>query len=152
VELWLALARLESYASARVVLNRARQAVPTDASIWITAAKLEEAQARARPACPPCLARPAWPARPGRAPCPRRLPMQPRRAAAGSGQRSTERAPAPTALFAAGPRARARLRRGRGAQGNGDMVRKIIDRGVRSLETNQAVIDRETWFKARARV
>ena len=46
MELWLALARLESYANARVVLNRARQAVPTDASIWITAAKLEEAQAR----------------------------------------------------------------------------------------------------------
>ncbi len=46
VELWLALARLESYANARVVLNRARQAVPTDVSIWITAAKLEEAQAR----------------------------------------------------------------------------------------------------------
>ena len=46
VELWLALARLESYANARVVLNKARQAVPTDASIWITAAKLEEAQVR----------------------------------------------------------------------------------------------------------
>ena len=46
VELWLALARLGSYANARVVLNKARQAVPTDASIWITAAKLEEAQVR----------------------------------------------------------------------------------------------------------
>lgn len=44
VELWLALARLESYENARKVLNKARQAVPTDASIWITAAKLEEAQ------------------------------------------------------------------------------------------------------------
>lgn len=28
----------------RQVLNKARQAVPTDPSIWITAAKLEEAQ------------------------------------------------------------------------------------------------------------
>ena len=46
VELWLALARLESYENARKVLNKARQAVPTDASIWITAAKLEEAQVR----------------------------------------------------------------------------------------------------------
>ena len=36
-------------------------------------------------------------------------------------------------------------------QGNIEVVRKIIDRGVRSLETNQAVIDRETWFKARPR-
>ena len=44
VELWLALARLESYENARKVLNKARQAVPTDAAIWITAAKLEEAQ------------------------------------------------------------------------------------------------------------
>ena len=48
VELWLALARLESYDNARKVLNRARQAVPTDAAIWITAAKLEEAQANTR--------------------------------------------------------------------------------------------------------
>ena len=44
MELWLALARLESYENARKVLNKARQAVPTDAAIWITAAKLEEAQ------------------------------------------------------------------------------------------------------------
>lgn len=29
------------------------------------------------------------------------------------------------------------------------MVPKIIERGVRSLENNQAVIDREAWFKAR---
>ena len=44
VELWLALARLESYDNAKKVLNKARQAVPTDPAIWITAAKLEEAQ------------------------------------------------------------------------------------------------------------
>ena len=31
------------------------------------------------------------------------------------------------------------------------MVPKIIERGVRSLENNQAVIDREAWFKARHR-
>ena len=43
VELWLALARLESYENAQRVLNRARRAVPTDASIWFTAAKLREA-------------------------------------------------------------------------------------------------------------
>ena len=29
------------------------------------------------------------------------------------------------------------------------MVPTIIKRGVRSLENNQAVIDREAWFKAR---
>lgn len=43
VELWLALARLETYENAKLVLNRARKAVPADASIWITGAKLEEA-------------------------------------------------------------------------------------------------------------
>ena len=42
VELWLAFARLETYEAARKILNRARQTIPTDASIWITAAKLEE--------------------------------------------------------------------------------------------------------------
>ena len=44
VELWLALARLEKYDNARKVLNRARQAIPTEPAIWISAAKLEEAQ------------------------------------------------------------------------------------------------------------
>ena len=38
-----------------------------------------------------------------------------------------------------------------GAQGNAEMVTKIIKRGVHSLENNQAVIDREAWFKARPR-
>nr|SVE69638.1 EOG090X017X [Eubosmina coregoni] len=43
VELWLALARLETYENARKVLNKARENIPTDRQIWITAAKLEEA-------------------------------------------------------------------------------------------------------------
>lgn len=47
VELWLAFARLESYEAARRILNKARQQIPTDASIWITAAKLEEAHGNA---------------------------------------------------------------------------------------------------------
>lgn len=38
VELWLALARLETYENARKVLNKARQAVPTSAEVWITGA------------------------------------------------------------------------------------------------------------------
>ena len=42
VELWLALARLESYDNARKVLNKARQAFPTSAEVWISASKLEE--------------------------------------------------------------------------------------------------------------
>ena len=46
VELWLALARLETHEGARKVLNRARLAVPTDASIWVTASKLEEAHGK----------------------------------------------------------------------------------------------------------
>lgn len=46
VELWLAFARLETYDAARKILNKARQQIPTDASIWITAAKLEEAHGK----------------------------------------------------------------------------------------------------------
>ena len=42
-QLWLALARLETYENARKVLNKARESIPTDRQIWITAAKLEEA-------------------------------------------------------------------------------------------------------------
>jgi len=37
------LAHLETYESARRVLNKARENIPTDRQIWITAAKLEEA-------------------------------------------------------------------------------------------------------------
>lgn len=43
LQLWLALARLETYENARRVLNKARENIPTDRHIWITAAKLEEA-------------------------------------------------------------------------------------------------------------
>ena len=42
-QLWLALARLETYENARRVLNKARENIPTDRQIWIMAAKLEEA-------------------------------------------------------------------------------------------------------------
>ena len=43
VELWLALARLETLENARKVLNQARLACPASLDIWIAAAKLEEA-------------------------------------------------------------------------------------------------------------
>ena len=43
MQLWLALARLENYENARKVLNKARENIPTDRQIWISAAKLEEA-------------------------------------------------------------------------------------------------------------
>ena len=39
-DLWLALARLSNYNSAKAVLNKARTAIPTEPLIWITAAKL----------------------------------------------------------------------------------------------------------------
>ena len=42
VDMWLALARLETYENARKVLNQAREAVPNELAIWITACKLEE--------------------------------------------------------------------------------------------------------------
>ena len=44
VELWLAWSKLEDYKAAQKVLNRARKAVPTDRSIWMAAAQLEEGQ------------------------------------------------------------------------------------------------------------
>ena len=46
-QLWLALARLENYENARKVLNKARESIPTDRQVWITAAKLEEANGNA---------------------------------------------------------------------------------------------------------
>jgi pre-mRNA-processing factor 6 len=45
IELWLALAKLENYERAKAVLNRARDANPTEYTIYVAAAKLEEAQA-----------------------------------------------------------------------------------------------------------
>ena len=43
MDLWLALARLETRENARVVLNKARETLPAEPLIWIAAAKLEEA-------------------------------------------------------------------------------------------------------------
>ena len=43
-DLWLALARIETYENACKVLNKARRALPSERSIWIAAAKLEESQ------------------------------------------------------------------------------------------------------------
>ena len=43
-DLWIALVRLETYANAKKVLNKAVTALPTEPIIWITAAKLEESQ------------------------------------------------------------------------------------------------------------
>jgi pre-mRNA-processing factor 6 len=48
VELWLALARLETYQNAKKVLNKARKEIPTEPLIWITAAELEEANGNAQ--------------------------------------------------------------------------------------------------------
>lgn len=42
--MWLALAKLETYDKAKQILNKARKAIPQEISIWIHAAKLEEAQ------------------------------------------------------------------------------------------------------------
>ena len=42
VELWLALARLETPENAKAVLNKARKAVPTSHEIWIAAGRLIE--------------------------------------------------------------------------------------------------------------
>ena len=42
LEMWLALAKLETYEIGRMVLNKARQSLPLEHSIWINAAKLEE--------------------------------------------------------------------------------------------------------------
>lgn len=45
VELWLALARLETPERAKAVLNKARKAVPTSHEIWIAAGRLLEQEA-----------------------------------------------------------------------------------------------------------
>ena len=45
VELWLALARLETPEKAKSVLNKARKAVPTSHEIWIAAGRLLEQEA-----------------------------------------------------------------------------------------------------------
>jgi len=45
VELWLALARLETPDRAKAVLNKARKAVPTSHEIWIAAGRLLEQEA-----------------------------------------------------------------------------------------------------------
>jgi pre-mRNA-processing factor 6 len=47
VELWLALARLETPENAKGVLNKARKAVPTSHEIWIAAGRLIEQEAYA---------------------------------------------------------------------------------------------------------
>jgi pre-mRNA-processing factor 6 len=43
VDMWLALSKLETYENARKVLNQAREALPHERIVWITAASLEEA-------------------------------------------------------------------------------------------------------------
>jgi pre-mRNA-processing factor 6 len=45
VELWLALARLESPDKSKAVLNKARKAVPTSHEVWIAAGRLLEQEA-----------------------------------------------------------------------------------------------------------
>lgn len=79
VQLWLALARLETYENARKVLNKARENIPTDRHIWTTAAKLEE------------------------------------------------------------------------ANGNTQMVEKIIERAITSLRANGVEINREQWIQVQSR-
>lgn len=79
-QLWLALARLETYENARKVLNKARENIPTDRHIWVTAAKLEE------------------------------------------------------------------------ANGNTQMVEKIIDRAITSLRANGVEINREQWIQVGVRL
>jgi len=75
VEMWLALARLETYDNARRVLNQARKHLPTERAVWIAAAKLEE------------------------------------------------------------------------AQNHSDMVERIVDKAVRSLDKHDAIISRAQWLK-----
>ena len=43
LDMWLALAQLETYENAKVVINKARRNLPNEVKIWVYAAKLEEA-------------------------------------------------------------------------------------------------------------
>ena len=47
VDLWLALARIETPKNAKAVLNKARKAIPTSHEIWIAAGRLLEQEATA---------------------------------------------------------------------------------------------------------
>jgi pre-mRNA-processing factor 6 len=49
VELWLALARLETPERAKAVLNKARKSIPTSHEIWIAAGRLLEQGAMGDP-------------------------------------------------------------------------------------------------------
>jgi len=42
LDMWLQLAKLETYENSKKVLNRARKVLPTEPSIWIHAAMLSE--------------------------------------------------------------------------------------------------------------
>ena len=44
--MWIELAKLESYDNAKLILNRARQSLPLEHSIWIHAAMLEESEGK----------------------------------------------------------------------------------------------------------
>jgi len=44
--MWIELAKLESYENAKLILNRARQSLPLEHSIWIHAAMLEESEGK----------------------------------------------------------------------------------------------------------
>lgn len=137
VELWLALARLESYDNARKILNEARRALPSEMGIWIHAAKLEEANVgslAALAACPvceraqgPCLEFPFWHCD----------ILRSQHANLQACCRDERKSPAGD-LY---------TEQNSAIQGNKPMVEKIIVRAIKSLSDNQVVINRDVWLK-----
>ncbi|KAK9822995.1 hypothetical protein WJX81_003933 [Elliptochloris bilobata] len=136
VKLWMQAARLETEEVAKQrVLRRALERVPTSVRLWKAAVELASADdarvllSRAVECCPQHVE--LW------------LALARLESYANARvvlNRARQAVPTDASIWITA----AKLEE---AQGNGEMVRKIIDRGVRSLETNQAVIDRETWFK-----
>ena len=136
MELWLALARLESYDNARKILNEARRALPSEMGIWIHAAKLEEANVGSRPSCSMSC---QW--------------TKLNRYALRLQSRITASQHQHAKLQACGRDEKKPLagdlqtKHGSAIQGNKPMVEKIIVRAIKSLSDNQVVINRDVWLK-----
>lgn len=132
VELWLALARLETYENARKVLNKARQAVPTSAEVWVTGAWDGAGRGGA------ALCRRGHPA--GQAEACSSLSGRPGNGRVVLSASGCTRVPLPTP-----PRlAASKLEE---ANGQAAMPDKIVPRGIKSLAANGVVIDRDWWLK-----
>ena len=161
VELWLALARLESYDNARKILNTARRALPSEMAIWIHAAKLEEANVGSSSMLRhPCdMMQQAPPVPPAFQSFDVLLCMGPNMHIA---QDKVVLRPGVWHAHSARDgeawnlRKHCRMKHCQTSsclvmmsvlQGNKPMVGKIVERALKSLSDNQVIINRDVWLK-----